>query len=441
MGKPVTDTNGSGQRLDLTKTNVERLVADPAGNRYYPIGDKGLGMVLQVTPKGMKSFVLRYRTRAGKQKMHTLGRWPGMNCDAAKAAATTQWVLINAGEDPNAVRAETKAEERRGVTVDQLAQRFIKEHIALRNKPSTALVHGRYIERDIKPGLGRLKVKMVSKTDIAELLFRIQAEGKSTKAYTVARILSKMFAKAELWGIIPPGTNPARGQDVGSPRKRSRRLSDQELFALGKVLRENKTGEDIYALSSIRLYLLTGMRRSELLGDVSRGIPPLTWNQVDLAAGVLILPHHKTDQESGQRTVLLCRAAVSTLRQLNKAKMIGNPCVIPGAIPGRARANIHLSWDRLRIAAKIPDVRLHDLRRTFISVGADLGLPDYFADAQVGHAPGTVTDVYRRVGANPLFDAVETIGGRIEGLLTGSIDPKKETKARAKAQAKAGKNA
>lgn len=416
----------------FTKSNVESLLPDPTGNRFYTFTNVPQGLVLQVTPAGAKSFVLRYRFH-GRQKIHTLGRFPGMSCDAAHKAAVAAWDQINRGIDPNAKKAAARQAEREAVTMEKLVDRFKSEHMKLKNKPSTILVHGRYLDQDIKPALGKLKVKAVTKTDIAELLFTIQAEGKATKAYTVARILSKMFAKAELWGLIEPGTNPARGQDQAQPVKRDRRLNDHELFELGRALREDKK-EDIYALAAFQIYLLTGMRRSELLGDVQKGIPPLTWDQVDLKTGVVHLKHHKTDRQVGSRAVLLCKPAVAILETLKKAKLVGNPCVIPGAKPGRSRTTLHDSWKRIKDAAGIPDVRLHDLRRTFVSVGADLGLPDYFADAQVGHAAGTVTDVYRRVGRNPLFDAVEAIGGRIALLLSGELDPNTTGKAPLKVQ-------
>jgi len=57
------------------------------------------------------------------------------------------------------------------------------------------------------------------------------------------------------------------------------------------------------------------------------------------------------------------------------------------------------------------------------------------------HAEASVTDIYTRSAAEPLHDAAEKIGARIEGILTGAIDPEKELEARRKAQAKARKKA
>jgi integrase len=77
---------------------------------------------------------------------------------------------------------------------------------------------------------------------------------------------------------------------------------------------------------------------------------------------------------------------------------------------------------------------LHDLRRTFASVGADLGLKGFVGEL-LGHAEATVTDIYTRAAAEPLHEAAEKIGARIDGILSGRIDPEKEAKERREAKA------
>ena len=93
--------------------------------------------------------------------------------------------------------------------------------------------------------------------------------------------------------------------------------------------------------------------------------------------------------------------------------------------------------ERIREAAKLAtkgrpeeeDPGWHDLRRTFVSVGADLGLKGFVGEL-IGHAEQTVTDIYTRAAAERLKDAAEAIGSRIEGILSGGIDSAKEAEAR-----------
>jgi hypothetical protein len=52
----------------------------------------------------------------------------------------------------------------------------------------------------------------------------------------------------------------------------------------------------------------------------------------------------------------------------------------------------------------------------------------------LGHAEATVTDIYTRSAAEPLHEAAEKIGTRIDGILSGAIDPEKEAQERREAK-------
>ena len=58
-----------------------------------------------------------------------------------------------------------------------------------------------------------------------------------------------------------------------------------------------------------------------------------------------------------------------------------------------------------------------------------------FVGELLGHAEATVTDIYTRSAAEPLHQAAEKIGARIEGILSGAIDPEVETQLRREAKA------
>jgi integrase len=114
----------------------------------------------------------------------------------------------------------------------------------------------------------------------------------------------------------------------------------------------------------------------------------------------------------------------------------------------RPSADLQGPWKALREAAGLAvedkpaddDPGLHDLRRTFASVGADLGLKGFVGEL-LGHSEQTVTDIYTRSAAEPLHDAAEKIGARIEGILTGAIDPGKEAEDRRRAKEASAKGA
>lgn len=64
----------------LTATSAERSKPDPEGE--YRINDETVpGLSLRVRPGGSKSYILRYRTLEGRQRLVTLGRWPDLTVD------------------------------------------------------------------------------------------------------------------------------------------------------------------------------------------------------------------------------------------------------------------------------------------------------------------------------------------------------------------------
>lgn len=273
-----------------------------------------------------------------------------------------------------------------------------------------------------------------------------------TQANRVRAVASKLFAKAELWGHRPAGSNPAKGQDRSDEVKKDRHLSDRELLALGEALAALEhpavaeggpagqlASEDPHALAAIKILLLTGMRKSELIGDKRRDIPALRWEDVDLEAGLIRLGHHKTVKKAGARMVLLCPAAVDLLENL--PKVLGNPYVIPGRRIGEALQDLQGAWMRARMAVatvqektkvskksrvNLADVTIHDLRRSFASLAARMGYPELIVAALLGHAAGTVTAGYARLGVDPLREVVNDIGSRMAALLDGSVDPQAE---------------
>jgi integrase len=273
-----------------------------------------------------------------------------------------------------------------------------------------------------------------------------------------------MFSMGALWGFCPAGSNPAKGQARAPELKKDRHLSDRELLALGATLRhldptpegeERPDGalppENIHALGALRLALLTGMRKSEIIGDRERDkethaiiqkIPALPWTAVDLDSARIRLDHHKTAKKAGVRIVPLSGAACELLEGL--PRVLGNPYVIPGHDLGESLVGLQKIWERVRDAvgtlqerAKMPkrarvdisDVTIHDLRRSFASLAARMGYPELIVAALLGHSAGSVTAGYARIGADPLRDVVETIGARMAALLAGSVDLDAEIKA------------
>jgi integrase len=230
---------------------------------------------------------------------------------------------------------------------------------------------------------------------------------------------------------VTAAANPAKGIERYAEHGRERYLTTAELARLGDALREGeaiglpfsvdetkatakhapkpdhrRVKLDPFAVAAIRLLLLTGARLREILDA--------RWSQVDFERGVVILPDSKT----GKKPIYLSAAAQAVLAGLPRIQ--GNPYIIIGAKDGAPRADLKGPWERVRRAADLKDVRIHDLRHSFASfgAGASLGLP--IIGKLLGHSQAATTHRYAHLDADPLKRAVETIGATIDAAMNRS---------------------
>ena len=174
--------------------------------------------------------------------------------------------------------------------------------------------------------------------------------------------VSGLFSWASARGLIPKEhANPARQIPRYREFARERFLTQDELARLGAALRTAPV--DRYAVAAILVLLLTGARLNEIL-HARRD-----W--LDAERGLLNLP----DSKVGRRSLFLSAQALAVLQSL--PRMHGNPYLFPGAVAGRPRKNLDRPWAFIKQAAELGNLRLHDLRHSFASVGAGggLGLP------------------------------------------------------------------
>jgi integrase len=156
-----------------------------------------------------------------------------------------------------------------------------------------------------------------------------------------------------------------------------------------------------FAVAAIRLLLFTGARKGEILG--------LKWACVDDERGMVELPDAKT----GRRFLLLNPPALAVLTALPHV----GPYVIIGNNPGAPRFDLNRPWAAISKRAGLVGVRLHDLRHSFASIGAGLGLGLPVVGRLLGHVTPGTTARYAHLDNDPLRRATATIGATIAAAL------------------------
>ena len=309
-----------------TRKLSNRTVAALSVERDTVFWDRELtGFGVRVYPTGGKVFVAQARGPDGPDNRHkprriTVGRHPVLNAEQARQRAALIIARVKAGEEP--VPLPLPAKYAKGPTVADLAARYLEEHIAVRCKPKTQRTARSVVNRHIVPALGRLPLQAVERSHVMamhESLCEIPA-----MANMAVETLSHMYKLARGWDMVPEDwDDPCEAIPLNPKRKRERFLTDAEFTKLGQVLDEvscNGSQVSAGAITTIRLLMLTGCRKSEIM--------TLPWKHVDLDRAEIRIVNGKT----GDRTVHLSPAASACSRPCRASR------TIPGSFRARSRA-------------------------------------------------------------------------------------------------------
>ncbi|PCI85227.1 MAG: hypothetical protein COB24_13900 [Hyphomicrobiales bacterium] len=247
--------------------------------------------------------------------------------------------------------------------------------------------------------------------------------GKGTATRTV-RLLGGIFSYAVNNSYLK--TNPRTGVKLYADKKNERFLSTSELENLGDALRTAETiglpwklkdrekskhlptNEDNRreimspsVIAAIKLLMLTGCRVSEIL--------KLRWSEVDFENAWLNLPDSKT----GAKRIILGKSSLEILSNLPQTGIF----VIAGANPQRPRSDLKRPWKRIIEYADLNDLRLHDLRHTYASIGAASGMGLSMVGKLLGHASPSTTQRYSHFADDPLRRASDEIDNKIASAM------------------------
>lgn len=422
--------------LKFTRQTLDKL--SPTDKRATYRDAETRGLTLEVTPNGVKSFRV-YRKVQGKPERITLGRFnaalpdsrefpqgtdlmkallgqPELNVRMARRLAEAVNVQLDAGLNP----AEAKRKARGEMTLGQAYERYLEEHVGprrLRAGRAIMELYERYIgelpDRPVKKhGAKRTKApfgvnwhsRRLSTITREELRKLHTAAGRTLAGSTANKILdlvNRLYRKAASWGEFT-GTSPATGIEPFPEVKKDRYLKSQELPLFWQTL---QVEPDQDFRDFVLLSLLAGAREGNNLA--------MRYEDIDFDTATWRVPGEKS--KNGDPLIIVLVPEALEILARRRAESL-SPWVFPAARVSAAKAALsdpgprtafRRRWRRFRIEAGVPDLNVHDLRRSLGSWQARTGASLLIIGKTLGHKSAQATQIYARLDTDPVRDAVE----------------------------------
>lgn len=409
------------RRVRLTDRFVDALEAPPKGAPAADYPDEMTpGLVLRVTPAGVKSWGLRFRTPDGKPTRKVLGPYPAVKLSKARGEAAKLREKIRDGIDITARPPSV----REGVTFTTAADRWQRRHKRL-GKRSVAETR-RVLNLHVIPTLGDHLIETIRKRDVIEILERLRDEkGFGAQVNRVQRAVSGVLAYAVDADLIE--ANPLAGlKPQVAEKARERVLSLDEL---AKVWTASDT-ISATGRAAVRLLILTGQRREEVSG--------MSWSEIDYdhkaekwtSDGLWTIPaaRMKTNRDHVVPLSPVARGIIEAQPKGAAGDFILSATFGRTSFAGWRRAVVTLT----KAAGLTAPWVLHDLRRSCATgLGEILNIEESIIGRTLGHSPRSRMGITARYELSQRLAQVRAaldawaalVMAHVEGKADGNVVP------------------
>ena len=345
------------------------------------------GLYLEARQSG-QTFYLRYKNANGKSSHAKIGRITDIDLATARDKAKELRARIALGADPS---VEKKAANAALTFAD-----FFSDHYLpfAKQRKRTWKRDQELFNRHPKPQFGHRKLNQITRAQIQTFHTGLRNQGLAgaTCDHQV-KLLRRCLNLAVEWGLLQ--SNPATGFKLFNDDNRIEHyLDDDQLQRLLRVLRTDTNR----VVCNVALWLLsTGARLNEAL--------QARWDMVDRDNRVWRIPS-ATSKSKKPRSVPLNDAALAVLDALDTKDKFDHLFI--NRKTKKPYTTIHKVWERIRHEARLPDLRIHDLRHSYASFLVNAGRSLYEVQQILGHSQPQVTQRYSHLSTRTLRDAADT---------------------------------
>ncbi|QOZ70288.1 tyrosine-type recombinase/integrase [Bradyrhizobium arachidis] len=298
-------------------------------NAYFAVGGVA-GLMLQITPNGGRSWVLR-TTMGGKRRNMGLGSYPEVTLEYARNEARKAKASVRDGRDPIVEKKKNKAaliaEQKREMTFDQAMKQWLLKRLpelgSQKNKDALESMLNTYAT----PELGRLLVNDIAVQDVLRVLTPIW----DTKTRTATRLRSEIERVLD-WAFVNghrSGDNPARWRgnlkEVLAKPSQISEVEHHPAVAIDEapLWFDTLRKQNGAAAKALMFITLNASRSGEVRG--------MKWSEYDAKTEIWTVPADRIKMEKEHR-ILLSEEAIAILE--NQPRLDGVEYVFPSPSNG-----------------------------------------------------------------------------------------------------------
>lgn len=339
-----------------------------------------------------------------------IGRYGDYSIKDIRELAWTLRRQVAEGRDPTHERMEQeqKIKNAIGEVFGDLFPQYMEKYAKIYKKPRTQDSNWGEYRLYLGPMFGKMHIRQIEERHVMDAYAKWVEKTSFSTANKALSLLSNFWDWCETYKYVDRNSNPCKYVRKGANKVYKPQVLDQDGYrALSHALDVGPTVSRMAPrlFNALRVLMLTGCRASEITG---------------LEVDELALEHkviHLKDSKTGARDVKLSDAVIPYLQQaLDEAVALGSKYVFPGVGNiNRPISNIRKPFEWALEYAKLPHMRIHDLRHSFISMGANIGENMAAMKEAAGHSRITTTAGYTHVMDSSTYRAVNNVANAICG--------------------------
>jgi integrase len=373
-------------KMKLTAAAIGRLRLPPGKNDDLVFDSAIHGFAVRLREGGHRSYVFQYKHGSRTRRL-TIGSATAVDFGAACRTAKTLYAQVRLGHDPAGEKEQAKRTADETFEAIVSAQYLPHKRRELRPQPYKDVE--RHLLRHAKP-LHRLRLETVSRRDIAACLAAVRENIGRVSANRTRTSLSALFSWAMAEGRVE--ANPVVGTLRVEEHSRERVLDFDELRLIWNALPARDYGAvmKLLALTGARANEIAGLRRDELRDDAILLPPSRTKNGRE----------HLIPLSAPARAVLA--AVLEQHKDEERSLVFGRRT---GPFSGWSKCKDALDQRIAETTGRsLPHWTPHDLRRSFATHAAGIGIQPHIIEAVLNHVSGHkagIAGIYNRATYEP----------------------------------------